>query len=59
MLSTIVTVLIPFYKSADTLWRFRGHPFTIPWTAVDDSVDILDDATEKLRITDADNAQIL
>ena len=26
----IVTVLMPFYKSADTLSRFRGHPFTIP-----------------------------
>ena len=28
----IVTVLMPFYKSADTLSRFCAHPFTIPWT---------------------------
>ena len=40
---TIVNVLLPFYKS---------------WTPFDDSVDILDDATKKLRITNADNPQI-
>ena len=38
---TIVTVLMPFYKSADTLSRFRGHPFTIPRTPIHDSADIL------------------
>ena len=36
---TIVTVLMPFYKSADTLSRFRGHPFTIPRTPFHDSAD--------------------
>ena len=56
---TIVTVLIPFYKSADTLSRYRGHPFAIPWIPFDNSADILDDAAEKLRISDTDNPQIL
>ena len=55
---TIVIVLMPFYKSVDTLCRFRGHPLTIPRTPFDDSVDILDDAVEKLRITDAGNLRI-
>ena len=36
---TIVTVLMPFYKSADTLSRFRGHPFTIPRTPFHDSAE--------------------
>ena len=30
----------------------------IMWTPFDDSVDILNDAAEKLRITDADNPWI-
>ena len=30
---------MPFYKSADTLSRFRGHPFTIPRTPFHDSAD--------------------
>ena len=55
---TIVTVLMPFYKSADTLSRFRGHPLTIPRTHFDDSVDVLGDAAEKLWISDADNLRI-
>ena len=32
---------MPFYKSADTLSRFRGHPFTIPRTPFHDSADTL------------------
>ena len=30
---------MPFYKSADTLSRFRGHPFMIPRTPFHDSAD--------------------
>ena len=43
---------------ADGLLQIRGHPLTIPWTPFDDSTDILDDATKKLRITNADNPWI-
>ena len=32
---------MPFYKSADTLSRFRGHPITIPRTPFHDSADTL------------------
>ena len=65
MLLTILIVLMPFYKSADTfddsvetLWQFLRHPLTIPRTPFDNSADILDDAVEKLRITDAVNPRI-
>ena len=47
-----MTVLMHFYKSADT------HPLTIPRTPFDDSADILDDAEEKLWITDVVNPWI-
>ena len=43
---------------ADALLQIRGYPLTIPRTPFDDSPDILDDATEKLWITDADNPRI-
>ena len=39
--NTVRVVLMPFYKSAHTLWRFRGHPFTIPRTPSYDSADTL------------------
>ena len=56
---TILTVLMLFYKSVDTLWQFRKYPLAIPWTPFDNSVDILDDATDKLHITHAVNPRIL
>ena len=43
---------------ADALLQIRRHPLTIPRTPFDDSVDILDDAVEKLQITDADKLRI-
>ena len=43
---------------ADALLKIRGHPLTIPRTPVHDSADILGDAVEKLRISDADNPRI-
>ena len=43
---------------ADALLQIRGHPLMIPQTPFDDFVDILNDAAEKLQITNADNPQI-
>ena len=43
---------------ADALVQIRRHPLTIPRTPFDNSADILEDAVEKLQITDADNPRI-
>ena len=48
MLLTILTVQMPFYKIC-------RYSLTILWIPFDYLTDILDDATEKLRITDAVN----
>ena len=45
--------------TADALLQICGHPLMILWTPFDNSVDIFDDAVEKLRITDAVNPWIL
>ena len=55
---TILTALMPFYKSTDTLWWFRGHPLTIPQIPFDDSAGILHDAADTLQITHAVNPWI-
>ena len=47
------------YDCADALLQIRGHPLRILRTPFDNSADILDDAAEKLWITDADNPRIL
>ena len=44
---------------ADALLQIRWHPLMIPRTPFDDFVDILNDAAEKLQITNADNPQIV
>ena len=44
---------------ADALLLIHGHPLSIQWTPFDDSADILDDAAEKLRITNVVNPRIL
>ena len=44
---------------ADALLQIRRHPLTTPRTPFGDSADILNDAVEKLRITNVVNPRIL
>ena len=48
-----------YCDSADALLQICGHPLTITRTPFDNSADILDDAADKVQITNADNLWIL